>query len=260
MPASWLTSFPLTLTVDVLNEVNEGYYGEGNNNSRLLIPPPPCGSVTDTPTPTVTATPCSMPFSDVAPSDYFYEAVRYLYCHGVVSGYADGTFRPGNNVTRGQICKIVVLALNVPLYVPPSPTYCDVPRDDPFYVYIETYHHMQPPCQICGPDCTFRPYNLTTRGQLTKIVAMAACWPIYTPGTPTFSDVPTTHPFYTFVETAYHYGVISGYVDHTFRPNNNITRGQVSKVAYIAAKLGRTCPNATPTGTATATVQAPNEH
>jgi hypothetical protein len=199
-----------------------------------------------------------MPFSDVAPPDYFYEAVRYLYCRGVVSGYADGTFRLGNNVIRGQLCKIVVLALNVPLYVPPSPSYCDVPPDHPFYVYIETYRHMQPPCEICGPpDCTFRPYNWTTRGQLTKIMVVSACWPLYTPATPTFSDVPTNDPFYTSVETAYHYGVISGYADHTFRPGNNITRGQLSKVAYLAAKLGRSCPNPTPTGTATA--QAPNE-
>ena len=80
-----------------------------------------------------------MPFSDVHPSDYFYEAVRWLYRKGAVSGYADGTFRPGNNINRAQISKIVVLSLDLVLYTPPSPTFCDVPRDHPFFVYIETY-------------------------------------------------------------------------------------------------------------------------
>src|SRR5205814_5377131 len=63
---------------------------------------------TNTPTPTLTVTPCPMNFSDVHPTDYFYEAVRYLYCEGAISGYDDGTFRPGNYTTRAQLCKIVV--------------------------------------------------------------------------------------------------------------------------------------------------------
>ena len=49
-------------------------------------------------------------FIDVQPTDYFYEAVRYLHCRGAVSGYSDSTFRPYNNATRAQIAKIVVLA------------------------------------------------------------------------------------------------------------------------------------------------------
>src|SRR5205823_113928 len=48
-------------------------------------------------------------FSDVYPNDYFHDAVNFLYCRGAISGYADNTFRPSNNTTRGQLCKIVVL-------------------------------------------------------------------------------------------------------------------------------------------------------
>ena len=67
-----------------------------------------------------------MPFTDVAPTDYFYEAVRYLYCAGVISGYSDGTFRPYNPTTRGQLTKIVVLGFGLPLYNPPTPTITQV--------------------------------------------------------------------------------------------------------------------------------------
>jgi hypothetical protein len=63
-----------------------------------------------TPGATTSPSPCAITFSDVRPTDYFYEAVRYLYCRGVISGYADNTFRPFNDTTRGQLSKIVVLA------------------------------------------------------------------------------------------------------------------------------------------------------
>ena len=55
-------------------------------------------------------------------------------------------------------------------------------------------------------DNTFRPYNDTTRGQLTKIVVIAEGFPIDTTGGPHFTDVPTTNPFYVFIETAYNRG------------------------------------------------------
>ena len=46
--------------------------------------------------------------------------------------------------------------------------------------------------------------------------------------------MPTTNPFYAFIETAYNHGIISGYSDGTFRPNNNATRGQISVIVYRA--------------------------
>src|SRR5207247_4761086 len=121
---------------------------------------------TSTSTATATATPCPMTFPDVRTSDYFYEAVRYLYCRGVISGYADGTFKPYNNTTRGQLTKIVVLGFGMPIYTPPTPTFNDVPRSQTFYQYIETaYHSNLVSGYTCGspgepcPGLYFRPGN-----------------------------------------------------------------------------------------------------
>ena len=49
-------------------------------------------------------------FSDVPPGSPFYEFVERMASRGVIGGYADGTFRPGANATRGQISKIVANA------------------------------------------------------------------------------------------------------------------------------------------------------
>jgi N-acetylmuramoyl-L-alanine amidase len=53
-------------------------------------------------------------FGDVAPGSAFYNYVETAVNKGVISGYSDSTFRPGNNATRGQIAKILYNALTLP--------------------------------------------------------------------------------------------------------------------------------------------------
>jgi len=115
----------------------------------------------------------------VLPTDYFYEPVRYLYCRGVISSYGDGTFKPFNNTTRGQLAKIVVLAEGWSFYAPPAPRFRDVPTGDPFYAYVETaYSHAIISGYDCGAGCLeFRPGNNATRGQISKIVYLAVTQP-----------------------------------------------------------------------------------
>jgi hypothetical protein len=178
----------------------------------------------------------------VLPTDYFYEPVRYLFCNGVISGYNDNTFRPYDTTTRGQMVKIIVLAFGYDLYTPATPTFTDVPTDHPFYVFVETAANNG---IVSGyDDGTFRPFANVTRGQLSKITVVAAGWSVLNPATPTFSDVPTTDPFYAFIETAVCHEIVSGYADGTFRPYNDATRGQISKIVYLAVTDdGTSCAN-----------------
>ena len=156
-----------------------------------------------------TPTPCGLQFSDVPQTASYYQAVEFLACEGAISGYADGTFHPNSYTTRGQVCKIIVLAEGWHDIVLPRPTFSDVPRDHPFFTYVEIAYNRG---IINGyADGTFRPGNNVTRGQLCKIIALAQDWPLLNPPTPTFTDVPTDYPFYTYIETAYAHGIISGY-------------------------------------------------
>ena len=108
----------------------------------------------------------------------------------------------------------------------------DVPADAYFYPPI---HYLVRRAVLSGyDDCTFRPFAATTRGQLAKIIVGAAGWTINTAGGPHFSDVPASNPFYTFIETAYNHGIISGYGDGTFRWGADVTRGQLSKIVVGA--------------------------
>jgi hypothetical protein len=218
--------------------------GTQTNTPNATLTPAATAIPTYTPnianTATLTATPCAMNFSDVNTTDYFYQPVLYLYCRHVISGYIDNTFRPYNNTTRGQLAKIVVLAQGWAIYSPAVPTFQDVPATDAFYTFIETaYHQGIISGYGCGTSCLeYRPGNNVTRGQLCKIVVLARGWPLYMPGTPTFQDVAANNPFFAYIETAYARNIISGYSCGTscleFRPGSNATRGQISKIVYMA--------------------------
>src|SRR5207248_1405792 len=84
-------------------------------------------------------------------------------------------------------------------------------------------------------DGTFHPGDPSTRGQMTKIVMIAFGFPLINPPTARFSDVPVGSTFFRYVETAAQEGIVGGYQGGTFRPNDNVTRGQLSKIAVIAA-------------------------
>jgi hypothetical protein len=173
-----------------------------------------------------------MSFSDVQTTDWYYDNVRWAFCSGIAGGYSDGTFRPGNNTTRAQMSKMVVLAARMTLKIPDQPTFSDVGTDSPFYVFIETAALNG---VISGyDDGTFRPNNNVTRAQLCKMTVLARRWDLVTPANPTFSDVTPDSPFYGYIEAAAAKGVIGGYDDGTFRPGNYATRAQLSKILQNA--------------------------
>lgn len=53
-------------------------------------------------------------FSDVHPGDWFYDSVTSLAQLGGVTGYEDGTFRPGNNVSRLEAYAIALRVFPTP--------------------------------------------------------------------------------------------------------------------------------------------------
>jgi carboxypeptidase T len=147
--------------------------------------PLPTGTPPGSPTSAATATvaSCTVQFEDVPPDHTFYEPVRCLACRGVVSGYADGTFRPGNEVTRGQLSKIVSNAAGFSEN-PGEQVFADVPADNPFYAWVNRLarrgHMGGYACGGEGEPCDTegRPYFRwaanATRAQTSKIVSNAA--------------------------------------------------------------------------------------
>jgi predicted extracellular nuclease/phosphatidylserine/phosphatidylglycerophosphate/cardiolipin synthase-like enzyme len=228
------------------------------NTSTGVVPSATTTSVATSIAPTSTGTavpptPCTLSFSDVLPSNTFYQYIRCLACRGIISGYSDGTFRPNNDITRGQISKIVSQSAGFS-ESPGQQIYEDVPPASPFFTWIQRLSNRglvggyrcglvpEEPCITPGNRPYFRPNASATRGQLSKIVASARGITT-TPTGETYQDVGTTHAFYVWIEQLSNLGVMGGYPCGTvpsepcgpenkpyFRPNNNVTRGQAAKI------------------------------
>jgi hypothetical protein len=205
------------------------------------------------PTTVPTAIACNLGFSDVPTTNTFYHQVMCLSCMGFVGGYPDGTFRPDDAVTRGQLAKIVSNAAGFS-DTPTQQTFEDVPVDSTFYMYAERVVSRGvisgyrcggegEPCGVGGEGNRpyFRPGANATRGQISKIVSNAAgLQDVVT--SQTFEDVPPSHTFYTWIERLAMHGMMGGYScagtrepcstanRPYFRPASNATRGQVSKI------------------------------
>lgn len=216
-------------------------------------------------TPQSTIRDCPGVFSDVCPGDWFYPYVMDLYNLGAVGGYPDGTFQPGNNITRGQAMKVIVIAYGLVAPVPGTATFADVLVGSTFFSWVEigvaNSVAVGYPCgnpEPCDPQNRpyFRPGSNVNRGQLAKMITNGRDWPILEPPTPTFNDVPTDSPYYGYVERVAANGVINGYdcggpgepcPGRYFRPYANATRAQASKMIDIGLSV-------TPTPTVTGTV------
>jgi S-layer homology domain len=198
---------------------------------------------------------CVMSFSDVPQGSTFYQYIYCLYCRGVIDGYQDGTFRPNNNVTRGQLSKIVAVSagFNNP---PGSQLFEDVLPASTYYTYVNQLtefgyvngYDCGGPGEPCSPQMYryFRPGAPATRGQIAKIVSQSAGW--FDPaGTQVFEDVAPGSTFYDYIQRLYGHNAIAGYPcggpgepcnlpgnRPYFRPNNLTTRGQLSKIDVYA--------------------------
>jgi hypothetical protein len=60
------------------------------------------------------------------------------------------------------------------------------------------------------------------------------------PATADFADVPTSHPFFQFVEALYHSGITAGCGGGNFCPDNPLTRGQMA--VFLSKALGLQFP------------------
>ena len=151
---------------------------------------------------------------------------QYLY------GYPDNTFGPDLNMTRAEVAQMfynLLLDKNVPITV----TFEDVPENAWYEKAVNTLASLG---IISGVgDNKFEPDRSITRAEFTAMAMKFAMGE--TGGENIFSDIKSTDWYYNAVVDSIKYGWINGYGDGTFRPNNPITRGEVT--AIVNHMLGR---------------------
>ncbi|MGE7674935.1 S-layer homology domain-containing protein [Lysinibacillus sp. NPDC094403] len=86
-------------------------------------------------------------------------------------------------------------------------------------------------------DKTFRPNQSVTRGQAAKMLATVLKLDLKNVQDPYFKDVPKSSEYYKYIAALQNAGIMSGYSNGTFMPNEVITRGQLAKILVLGFKF-----------------------
>ena len=106
-------------------------------------------------------------FPDIEADAWFNKYVGYLEDKNVLNGYEDGTFRPYDTVTRGEISTVIARAQRYEL-IPYSGIFADVTDSDWAKDYIQTLASQG---IISGyEDGTFGPYSPLSRAEAVTII------------------------------------------------------------------------------------------
>ena len=175
-------------------------------------------------------------FTDI--SDYWGATyVDFLYNSGVTTGYDDGTFRPNQNITRAQFAVMLYRYLGLD-----ESQYADVTL--PFADNASIPEYAVPAIRALytegiingstGSDgrIYFNPNSSLTRAQAATMIGRTQ-EKGYATTALIFTDSASIPAYATYyIQTMAAQGIIGGYTDGTFKPNNNITRGQMAKILY----------------------------
>ena len=151
-----------------------------------------------------------------------------------INGYEDGTFKPQNNVTRAEACKIIASLVNPTGVNMGGTTFADVAETAWYYNAVTTLENSGALTIWSG---NFEPSTPIKRHELVEIIYALSDHNEKNTKLSTFSDVKEKDRYFDAVIFGVSKGIITGYEDKTFRPEGNITRAET--VTVINRLIGR---------------------
>ncbi|WP_338652252.1 S-layer homology domain-containing protein [Lysinibacillus sp. Y5S-8] len=164
------------------------------------------------------------PFTDIDQYSVHYNDILKLYSQGVINGFADKTFHPDVNVTRGQAAKMIATALKLDTRNVQNPYYKDVPKGSEFYKFVAA---LQNAGIMSGySNGTFMPNEVMTRGELAKILVLAFHLEVSPSYNNIFKDVDSQSSNAIYIQTLIDLNITEGTTPVTFSPFDAVNRGQ----------------------------------
>lgn len=115
------------------------------------------------------APPAENPFTDVAESDWFYDAALYVYTSGLMTGTTETAFSPGVSMTRGMFVTVLYRLAGNPRDGGEGGAFTDIPAG----AYCAAAVDWAAACGIVRgtSDGTFEPDRAVTRQEMAVILA-----------------------------------------------------------------------------------------
>lgn len=142
-------------------------------------------------------------------------------------------------LTRGEfVDQLVRKLINLDEYVPPeTPSYPDVPADNPYYAAIEAATELG--IIQAYPNGYFEPENQLNRAEGTKIVIVGinGLDNYVVPATPTYLDVAPGDWYFDHVEAATQLDLTHGYVNQDGSPTGYFGPGDLASSCFMDAMM-----------------------
>lgn len=169
-------------------------------------------------------------FKDVTPKKEYYEQVNYIAGLGIIKGYevkGVTTFKPGNNLTRAQAAKMLVIAAKKQDIPTPSIKFKDVKAGTEQYDYVSRAVSLG--YFKAGANGNFKPNENLKRGEMGNALAVAfnLSEKITTERPMMMTDISRDSGYAERINGLYYAGVTKGDAGK-FLPNNFLTRSQFS--------------------------------
>ncbi|MCZ2147472.1 MAG: S8 family serine peptidase [Bryobacterales bacterium] len=171
-------------------------------------------------------------FQDVPLSNPFSPYIGLMKDNAITSGCTTTTYCPDATTTRGQMAVFIVRALMGDSFdYQPGPYFTDVPASHPFFKYIQKMRQLGVTSGCTAS--TYCPDAPVTRGQMAVFIVRArlALQPgaaLFSPPSAFFTDVPASHPFFSFVQKMKQLGITGGCTASAYCPDDPTTRGQMA--------------------------------
>lgn len=207
-------------------------------------------------------------FTDVSRSDWYYQFVDYVTSKGYFNGVADKTFAPAENMTRAMFVT-VLFRFDGAKGDRSQSAFTDVA---PGQWYTDAINWAAANRIVDGVgDGKFAPNDPITRAQMCTMIERylalyKKAWKVTLPETGSVSVMVDENaiPAYALaaVKQCQRHGLVNGFEDGTFRPNDLSTRAQVAAVIYRMSYLVQNAkpdntPSVNPGGTVTPPVNPP---
>ena len=203
-------------------------------------------------------------FTDVSRSDWYYQFVDYVTSKGYFNGVADKTFAPADNMTRAMFVT-VLFRFDGAKGDRTQSAFTDVA---PGQWYTDAINWAAANRIVDGVgDGKFAPNDPITRAQMCTMIERylalyKKAWKVTLPETGSVSVMVDENaiPAYALaaVKQCQRHGLVNGFEDGTFRPNELSTRAQVAAVIYRMSFLVQNAkPDNTPSVNPGGTVNPP---
>ena len=173
-----------------------------------------------------------LPFTDVSETDWFHDAVQYVYDNGLMGGVGDNLFAPNNPTTRAQLVTILYRLEGEPTVTGES-GFTDV-EVDTWYTDAVTWAAANGIVNGIS-ETQFAPGNNITREQLATILYRYAQAKGYdVSARADLSGFPDAGDIQDYATQALSWavaeGLLQGFEDDTLRPQGNATRAQIATI------------------------------